>query len=619
MLQVDIDASITLKAPFITQSSSPGAYGFDSVQARTLNGNLFIPGTHIAGKLREAWEALNSILEGGQGVESIPSKSEISCLLGDPAADGDFTPRRKKIHFSDFISLETSTGGFRNRIQIEEHRKAANQGSLLTIEATFGSGRTITFNGLLQFDTPHKEDIFHIQQQIQCGMQWIAQIGAFRTIGFGELVDIQMGAPRITKVQTSVRKWQGATELDLIIEPSEPFCIAGRPATDNIFESSVDIPGGIIKGCIANKINHLLGNPSDAKIAPGQTCLANICKHFHQIRITHGFPSASCFKRPVRPPLSLVKADDLFDVALLENPCLINDRAPEFQVDWKDDSDVNSLFGWPKLKKDLRVRTAIDSETLRSADNQLFAYEMIIPDEHCWLARVHLDETIAAEDRDAVLNELSALLENRLLGLGKSKVSSRISVNPPGTVVDVQNIGDVDRLLGVDKLWSISLQSPALLAAPEYLSIVGSRKTLFEGYRVAWEELCPSLHLERFFARQFMSGGLYQHERFGEKDGKPYRPWVLTDSGSVFVFTCSDREKAKSTVSSWLKHGLSIPASTLKAYDMEKEPSDTLWTRCPFIPQNGYGEIAVNLEIHSQKKPQPGQYEDITMINGEEV
>jgi CRISPR/Cas system CSM-associated protein Csm3 (group 7 of RAMP superfamily) len=619
MIRVDVDIAINLKAPFITQSSSPGPYGFDSVHARTSAGQLCIPGTHIVGKLRQAWEELRSSLGGEQETDIVPNYDQIDILLGTSSIIGDFSPRTKQLFFSDFICYEEASEGFRNRIQIDDDRKATRKGALLTIESPFPAGQTVMFNGVLSFETSNDNRVDLILRQVTCGLQWISQIGAYRSVGFGQVAAIQMGKPKKLKIAPSNRQWKDTTGLDLTIEPCAPFCIAGRPTADNIFESMEDIPGGVIRGCLANKINHLLGRPSGTEIKsqPGQTKLAKLCENFHRIRITHGFASARCFVRPVRPPFSLVKAGGLYDVALMETPCLINDQAPEFQVDWKDDADVKTLFGWPQLKKELRVRTAIDSDRLRSADDQLFAYEMVVPDDRCWLARIQLDKAIPHEDRDVVLNDLAMLLESGLLGLGKYKTSAKLSASVSGTIVDEHNLAGIDRLISEDGLWAITLQTPALLVSPRHMMSSGSAKELFEGYRSAWAEICPALSLVRFFARQSLSGGLYRHGRFQGVNADPYNPWILTDAGSVFIFTSSDLKRTRDDIRTWLKHGLEIPGATLAAYDLTH--SERLWRKCPFVPQNGFGEIAVNLEIHSHKKPQPGRCYSVEILTDEEV
>ncbi len=51
---------------------------------------------------------------------------------------------------------------------------------------------------------------------------------------------------------------------------------------------------------------------------------------------------------------------------------------------------ANDAFGWTVIPRELRVRTSIDADTLRATEKQLFAYQMVIPDHHEWLAYLDL-------------------------------------------------------------------------------------------------------------------------------------------------------------------------------------------------------------------------------------
>lgn len=391
----------------------------------------------------------------------------------------------------------------------------------------------------------------------------------------------------------------------------------------------------MIRGCIARKLNRMTGKPDKLEIEQNSPAndekaatethppFQHLRRSFSKIRISHAFPSAECLIRPVRPPLSLIKTDRLYDAALLGSPVLIDGRAPAFDIDWKDDGDVKALFGWPGLRRELRVRTAIDPEKKRYKEKALFAYEMIVPKNHCWLARVYAGG-VERENRAAVLDDLAALFENGLLGLGKSKVAVRAGIQQPGTVKSKFATGRVNQKLGVDGLLVITLQTPALMPDPRPLRKLNDSATLFEAYSNAWAGLGsspkPALKLERFFARQFLSGGRYQHGRFQEKGA--YQPWLLTDGGSVFVFSVTDAGLADETVQGWLKGGLPLTPKVLEAYGLEEEGKGdqaNLWRRCPFIRQNGYGEIAVNLEAHEDKCPFPSQCKPITRLPDEEV
>jgi len=89
----------------------------------------------------------------------------------------------------------------------------------------------------------------------------------------------------------------------------------------------------------------------------------------------------------------------------------------------------------------------------------------------------------------------------------------------------------------------------------------------------------PGLTLSHFFARQRYDGGDYLHRRF--RNGEPYRPWLITEAGSVFAFAITGAEQAKQTLAHWRQDGLPT-----------RDPDD--WQRNPYRRQNGYGEVAIS-------------------------
>ncbi|MFQ5741493.1 MAG: hypothetical protein ACE5JX_21050, partial [Acidobacteriota bacterium] len=75
----------------------------------------------------------------------------------------------------------------------------------------------------------------------------------------------------------------------------------------------------------------------------------------------------------------------------------------------------------------------------------------------------------------------------------------------------------------------------------------------------------------------------------------PYAPYLLTTSGSVFVLR-ETKEVVRSELEKWLRGGLPLPGWAVKRY------GDS-WRTCPFVRENGFGEIALNLPCHTQSKP----------------
>ena len=62
---------------------------------------------------------------------------------------------------------------------------------------------------------------------------------------------------------------------------------------------------------------------------------------------------------------------------------------------------------------------------------------------------------------------------------------------------------------------------------------------------------------------------------------------MLTQPGSVFVFRVLDAAKAKGLLALWQRHGLALSTAV-------KADHGHTWQDNPYIPQNGYGEVAVN-------------------------
>lgn len=621
MIRVELPIDLTLQAPFLTQSTAPGAYGLDAVLARDHRGRIMLPGTLVLGRLRQAWEELRDAVgepcsTGDPDLDTsrvVPTKEEISDLLGAQLARGDYQPRRKRLHCTDFLfnGVEPDTA-IRNRIAIDNERGTAEQGQLMALESPFGSGQPLVFSGLVRFDAGNPEKVAIIREQILCGLQWIAQLGAYRGIGFGRLVDVTAHDPvqheiKVRENPSEHQPWHKACGLELVCAPEAPFCLADRPRAGNIFTSLEEIAGGVLKGCLAETLQRLKNH------TPGTDFpFATLEAAFSQLRFSHAFPSSTCLTRPTRPPLSLVKCKGLYDVALLPGPCLIKGTAPEFSVDWKESDDVRAHFGWPSLRREMRVRTAVDREMLRNQDEELFAYEMIVPNGQCWLARIDASD-VEEKDRAEVLRQVAALLRPGLLGLGKSKVAVRVEILEEGTLKSACPQDHTVNLDTLDGFLVLTLQTPALLLDPEALAGKTDRQTLLRAYQTAWNELSGELlYLERFFARQDLSGGRYQHGRF--QQDRPYRPWLLTTAGSVFVFNVKVKDplQVQEKVKEWQRKGLALPPTVIKSYGLpESGDVQTTWQHCPFIPQNGFGEIAVNLEVHQARRPGIGDYESI--------
>ena len=606
MIRARLDITIELTGPFITQGSAPGPWGLDAVLARDANDRYLLPGTHVTGKLREALEELADALN-KESAESdqVPDAIEIVCLLGGEAYGNELTARPKRLLFSDFILTDPvkTDEGVRYRVRIDPKRGAVQDRMQLMVESPFASGQPMQFEGGVDFFANDEAEIDRIQRQVETGLQWITQLGAYRGQGFGRVtgVQVEVGA----SISPSESAPLGVSDsFDLIIHPQSPLCVDDDAPVDNLFRSSEIIPGNVLLGCLFQ----MLGGEAGRDTEDEYTLLR---QHFSRLRLRHAFPSDQCMTRPVAMPLSIVQTGKGWcDVALERGPCLIGGAAPKFQPDWKE-AGPRADFGWPEVKRELRVRTAIDSNTLRARDQQLFSYDMVRPDGLCWLSRVDLTD-VPEKDRAEVAEQLQRLLSLGLMGLGKTKAIAEVNLQPGGAIHPVMTGDGIVPGLGEDGLICITLQTDALLLPKGILEETSGGPELIEAYRTVWKELCDGLRLERFHAKQALKGGGFLAARHGFT-GENYYPWILTRAGSVFVFSVVDQEAAQPAIQGWLEQGLLLAKSIQDSWGIKGEAHEH-WRYCPYVPQNGYGEIAVNLPVHERWRPRPEECEAIKPI-----
>jgi len=266
--------------------------------------------------------------------------------------------------------------------------------------------------------------------------------------------------------------------------------------------------------------------------------------------------------------------------------------APAFAVDWKDGSDIEKIFGWDeKPRRELRVRTAMDRERRKAKDKDLFAYEMIIPKDFKWLGRIDLSRISDTAVREKVEAQLRQLLSLGLMGMSKTKTSAKIEVANSLIENKIKSFCEPIKRNG-QEYWVITLQTPAILCNPVTLNETSTSEDLLNNYKEVWNKLSGyKLELSHFFATQSLAGGYYLHKRF--QDGRHYNPYLLTDAGSVFVFT--EKIDAKGVIEKWLQSGLGFPQWAKEKYGKNGGTDGDNWQNCPYIPENGYGEIAVNI------------------------
>lgn len=607
MAKVTLNIMLTLQGPILTQASTPGDYGLDAAMARKQDGTPYLPGTLILGRLRQSLEELSEATDG----QFIP-ESDIVILFGKGSdsrkkqTTQSVLPQRKLLQATDFVAASQWAKDTLFRIRMDKVRGSVATGAYLVIDSPFGPGAEVAFTGTITYLIPDGESDYYYDK-IDKGLRWITSFGGERTVGFGRVLKVEVASSASRAVPSEALDHQNSY-YRLRIRPDGPFCIARRQVDENLFESEEIIPGNVIKGGLASTWGMMMSNkrPNEEISATFDATREELAANFANIRFTHAFPVDKVKNiRPTRFPLSLIKYSDLTkdekefecleDVARHDGPKPLGGmkQAPAFSIDWKDSGNVYGRFGWPRLQRELRVRTAMNRSTRKSRDQQLFAYEMIVPDGHEWEGEIDLSR-VPADVRGKVALQLVDLLGHGLNGWSKTKTtaSALIQAKQPCQVPPPRD----------GNLYQITLQTPALLCKPgtDGLNEASTAQDLFNAYSDVWAQLSGNtLKLVRFFAGQSLAGGYYLHQRF--QSCNDYYPWLLTDAGSVFVLEAANGSAADK-VEDWLRHGLPLPEWAVERYGRKREEvaipgSD--WRACPFIPENGFGEIAVNLDLEN--------------------
>lgn len=360
----------------------------------------------------------------------------------------------------------------------------------------------------------------------------------------------------------------------------------------NNFQESRDyIYGSAIKAALAQAMNTVCGvkraaaTPIDSSNCAVSPVWPLLTKYFSQIRFTHAFPSLEQ-KRPRIIPFSVIKADRHYDVALKKESRTFSGIAPTFQTDWKG-SDYPAGFGWALPRKFAKTRTAIDKETRQAKDGSMFTYQYVCPqtskkEQIQWIADASLEgvRLEGSESIEQLKAELVAAL-GHLEFLGKR--ASRVKIQP---TKDRLPACLKDAAPEAHKRIILTLQSDALMINPDNFKKNQSGESLRSSYQGYFQDIFgPGCKLFNFFAMQKMLGGYIRHR--DKKEKNDYYPFFLTTAGSVFVLDNADVACVKRALDS----GLPLPSWA--------GIGPEAWKTCPFVPENGFGEIAL---IHESMK-----------------
>jgi hypothetical protein len=608
-----ISLSITVLAPFLIAGSEPGTFGLDAVVLRDHNKHPIIPGTLLTGKLRAAWSALGW------------DDRNIAKWLGKEAADhvgaaGLLVDSDLRLECWDQKSENTTPYP---RVSIDPATGAAKPGALQFIEQPWKVGQPLTFAGHW-YTIGSKEEVDQLCRAMAAGLEWMGQLGSDASIGFGRIQSVACSASE-TPTRSVTQPSEKTTRLYFKLTSDSPLMIPELGhAVDNLFRSGDTIPGNVLKASLANTLAAIGAKPFqlvNGSLDVGDD-LKPLAVHFQNLKVSHALPAMSHDekrnetskqteenkndihkgKRPLPTPQSLVEVGDhVFDVANFAKPQLIDGKPVAFQVDWKGINAVEDKKKccWPEVSRELRVHTAINSDTGIADEGKLFAYESVVHTPG-WLGWFDVSG-IESASHEKVKKALRVLCAQPLLYLGKTKAAVTLTlldapVEPAWEDQSMQNsqAGTV----------TLMLNTPALMTR---LSEIGGCSTggpLHASYAAYFSEVSGSaLELSHYFAWQSLVGGENMYVRRQKKHGGVYRPYVLTNPGSVFVLTIKNSTEAPAILKCWKDNGLPLS---------EKVGSEwgTTFQRNPYLPEHGFGEIAINVK-HGFSPPKPAQLSEV--------
>ena len=594
MIKVIFDVKLDIKGPILCSAQGDTQYGVDAYFQKDWQGNYFIGKSHIKGKLREAWSQI---------LRFIPDFefTDIERYLGDIAEEGFNTPRSGLLLFSDFIpciSKDTFMSHSFHRIKIHPESKTVDEGALQTFETPFASGEVYQWRGEILAYIQQSEQK-KLENALQIGFKWITAIGANKSIGFGQIESVEIKAKSNPLPAYSASKCDVPTVFGICVYLNEPLMIGGVRSSDILLKSDKVISGAIFKGAIAAAINRRSGNKLNTPVTKKNIEFPTLGKYFDQIRITHGFAARKDIlplKRSVVLPISIVKFDNAYYDALTFDSIPFDKGIPEFAIDWKDDGALDSYFGIQTPRFMLTTRTAIDGNSRRSKEQQLYTFQAVCPEDEkknslVWLSNIYLPRFSENEksEKQKLFTELKFIIENELEFLGKRNSSVGVSISDYPFDFFINQIPEF-----VDNEYVyLTLQTPALMLEAKR-DVAESIGNLYKSY---WEDVSDNaltMDVDDFFASQIMLGGhlYFRYMKHAKPDA--YYPYYLTDQGSSFKLKVKNgqRDKALDKIKTWMQAGLPAPSWAEKMYSKENTPFS--WKTCPFVPQNGFGEIVIN-------------------------
>ena len=527
---------------------------------------LAIPGSHLKGHLLECMRRLIAA-----GCTSFDERDLVRWFGAAPAREASLEPGRGALMWPFVFKGPANAHSKRFRVQIDAQTGASSDQALLQLESGLAAGAVGTFVGTVHAVFDDVSAAARCETALRLALALLDAVGSLKGVGFGRVQSASVSmikAPAMIKAQATSLPITAISDcLELRFQLDRPFCFGEREGRSSSLVSKDYVPGAAILGALFRAAKRDLTD-TDAQL---------LLKHSELLRCSHAYVlNENARQAPL--PLTWVLCDGKLHDVIDKTPLDFAAQAPQFSVDWKDKDrrQVNAALSRKYLERMLLVRTAIENGSAKDA--QLFAYDCVDPKQHRFAARLSIDAAklkaaeIKADEAKLLAQALARYLPNAMSGLGKTDAcAASIALQWQAAPPELECTGKVYVQLLSEAWTDLDLSN---------VPASNGQEQLLAAYRKHFVAInAPGLTLSHFFARQRYDGGDYLHRRF--RNGEPYRPWLITEAGSVFAFEVTGAEQAKQTLAHWRQDGLPT-----------RDPDD--WQRNPYRRQNGYGEVAIS-------------------------
>jgi len=609
--------TIELESPFLTRSIEATDVILDSHVLRNADGQAILPGTLVKGVLRDALttlekrlgtldyqsathhllDDLGTLFGKASGHDALGRPLEARSQASKAGWLADNAPDRGRLDIADLVAVtaepprEDRPGHAHRlaRVEIDDRLGAAREGHLQFIELPWPIGAPVTFTGKMYLRRSTKCSADRVAWLIEKVLKLVPAIGAVKSAGFGKLLSVAVSPPE-PHVLAPDSSW---TDTDQFVELTfdRPIVVnADRPQA-NIIRGDDIVPGAVIKGAMAQLL--------------GSACMATMLSDaLAKVVVTHAFPVAdngSADIAPRRPlPLSLTRAESSFEDVLLTERLDAVGRKPglhRFQTDWKH-ADWNAAWAAHGMSKDdpgrdVRTQTAIDPDTGGAEEERLFSVNAVRPEGWRWVLRLSArSDEVTADQRAWLLGTLTSGLPD----VGRTRAHASGKVVPeieqlPSTAAGIK---------GWTNAYAFTLETPALL---NDLGLLRKKLDVGHDYSAYWQHL--GYRLLRFFARQKLAGG-HIALRYPQRDDA-YEPYLLTEPGSVFLVERLDNPTHEPH--DLVRWGLPLSQSVTRQHWNSQSVTRQHWKQCPFLPENGFGQVRLTEHGSIPKNFQPMRFE----------